>query len=88
MSDQRNEQVIRQLQMKNNELNNEIGILQSEVRVLRNSDAGMAERSTQMQELKRRNYELQTELDQLRERLAIYEQSDNDHAASLDFNRP
>lgn len=43
-----------------------------------------------MQEVKRRNYELQTELEQLKERLAIYENSDNEGGQlgnSLDFNR-
>lgn len=87
--------------MKNQDLNTELGALQSEVRALRigqgidggsNTDengvttkknksspgghkgeSGNAYYVHQVQELKRRNYELQNDMEQLRERLQMYE---------------
>ena len=93
--------------MKNQELNTEVGALQSEVRALRighgidggsntdenrataknnksspggqKSESGNAYYVHQVQELKRRNYELQNDMEQLRERLQMYENmSEND----------
>lgn len=96
--------------MKNQDLNNEVGALQSEVRALRigqgidgggsNTDEGTSKKNKssppgpggeggnayyvhQVQELKRRNYELQNDMEQLRERLQMYENmSENEEQPS------